>query len=652
MSAPYAALTLAQVPRALSLEDANPRSRTYGCCDRAFWQYRTVADFPAATFQQLALAFAALASTPFPGTVHAGDEGMRERARAALRFWCAAGRRDGSFDEWYRNERSYCATAFTTFGMAETVLALDGHLAPTDRDAAVAALRRSARWLADRWNPWVMNQNLAACAGLLGAHLATGDVWMRDACARKWGETLRRLDDEGWFPEYGGADLGYATLALDLLAALDRRGAPGDVLGTAAKACRYLATFACRSGGLAERLGSRGTSHAFPYGAEAFADRVPEAAALAVHLRRGLERGELLGPAADDRYFAYFYLPQFALACTVRRSAETAPAPQPAPPAPPPPAPPAKNFSVSHGILPRGNASDCKSFAKSLGPAAAGPATTGAAAAGPAATAAAACAGAPADVAWSRSGFRVWRRAAGDVVCSLRRQGAFNVYVDGRPPHHDLGYWVETEKGERWTSARWNDGEVDCSVGARIGARDGAAVGGPVTVRGRFVRVDDDLPLVRRAVAFHVLTRTVLRFGSLAERFQSAVKRRRILARRHAPLAFERTLRWDEGALRVRDVLTALAGCPALRAVRPADDAEGPSPSARLSGAAAPGRRRVDEETARAFAARLAAAGRLVLETVYAPDASGRLAPGPLRQVPGPEPDPVPVPVPDSKERP
>ena len=43
----YAELVLGALPRALTLLDSNPRSRTYGCCDRGYWHYKTLTSFPA-----------------------------------------------------------------------------------------------------------------------------------------------------------------------------------------------------------------------------------------------------------------------------------------------------------------------------------------------------------------------------------------------------------------------------------------------------------------------------------------------------------------------------------------------------------------------------------------------------------------------------
>ena len=80
----YADLTLAAVPRALALQDTGPASPTLGCCDRGYWHYKTLVDFPAATMQQLALPFAISFAVDFPGNEHYGKPAMLERARSAV----------------------------------------------------------------------------------------------------------------------------------------------------------------------------------------------------------------------------------------------------------------------------------------------------------------------------------------------------------------------------------------------------------------------------------------------------------------------------------------------------------------------------------------------------------------------------------------
>ena len=149
----YWRVTEPAVRRAMSLQDFNPASATYGCLDRSFWQYRTIASFPAATMQQVALPFAVLFESNFAGNAWHGSEEMLARARAAMLFWARSQHASGAVDEWYRHEHSYCATAFTCFGIAEACLRLGNHLAAADRDEIVRAVGRAARWLGGRFPP-------------------------------------------------------------------------------------------------------------------------------------------------------------------------------------------------------------------------------------------------------------------------------------------------------------------------------------------------------------------------------------------------------------------------------------------------------------------------------------------------------------------
>ena len=135
------------------MQDCNPRSATYGCCDRQFWQYRTISGFAAATMQQLALPFAVLFATEFPGNEWHNDTAMLDRARSAMLFWARLQHPSGAFDG-DRNEHSYCATAFTTFGIAEALLRLRPFLAEDEVRRVSAAISRAASWLTTRFNGW------------------------------------------------------------------------------------------------------------------------------------------------------------------------------------------------------------------------------------------------------------------------------------------------------------------------------------------------------------------------------------------------------------------------------------------------------------------------------------------------------------------
>lgn len=405
-----AATVVPQVERARALVDQNPASATYGCADRPYWYYRTLTNFPGATWQQLMLAFAALYRTAHPSNPFHRDPQVLALAGALLQWWAASQHADGSFDEWYLNERSYCPTAITGAGAALTMHLLGDELPAQARAAGITALTRASRWLDGRYNEQVMNQNLAAVVAIQGLARLTGSAdWQRRAGA-KLARVRADQNAEGWFPEYGGMDLGYSALALDLLAAASLLGA-GALADTMARdLCECLASLQGAGFATPGRIGSRGTSHSFPHGALYFAHSDPAAAGLAQRWLAGLAHD--LAPRADvvdDRYFAYFYLPQLALAF---------------------------RGAVDH-LLPTGRA--------------AGAAVT--------------------DL--PNAGLVVIRRDAWSVSVNRRLGGALALEASGRPPLYHLGYEAVAAGGRRYASASLEAGGVvhACVEGRTVNAR-------------------------------------------------------------------------------------------------------------------------------------------------------------------------------------
>lgn len=344
-----AAAVVAPMQRALSLVDESPRSSTYGCADRTYWYYRTLTNFPGATWQQLMLAFACLYRAGHSANPYFEEPRIASLAAGLLTFWCRTQHRDGSFDEWYRNERSYCPTAITSAGAALTIHLLGDALPTSARSAGLRSLERAGRWLEKRYNTEVMNQNLAAAAALQALAFFMPDSRWSAAAGAKLDHVRRCQTSEGWFPEYAGMDLGYSSLALDLLAVCSVFGGGTVVAEMAKRLSAFLLSAHGAGASVAGRLGSRGTGHAFPFGAMFFGPADASAARLAERSLAGIaSRLVPLPESVDDRYFAYFYLPQFALAYHHAATAPVAASPA-AEPAQGCIEMPESGFSVRHG---------------------------------------------------------------------------------------------------------------------------------------------------------------------------------------------------------------------------------------------------------------------------------------------------------------
>ena len=305
----YRAVVMDQVPRLLGLLDRAPASPTYGCFDRNYWHLKLVTDFPGATYQQAVLSLAWLATLPGDRAGMVESDQTAEWARAAMRFWASIQNRDGSFNEWYAQEHSYCPTAFTAFAVSEALLLLRERLPAGDATAVGYALERAGRWLAQEYNGWVANQNMAALNALHNIWLITANKEFREAAERKLALILRGQDAEGWFPEYGGADAGYTLVATDLLAHYWTKTNDARVYDALDRLLRFLSSLIQPDGSVAD-CGSRATQHVLPYGLELLAHAGHQPAdQILSGLHAAIAAGRGLTPSrVDDRYFAYFYI--------------------------------------------------------------------------------------------------------------------------------------------------------------------------------------------------------------------------------------------------------------------------------------------------------------------------------------------------------
>lgn len=310
-----ARLVIPEVNRSLDLMDRDPTSPTYGSLDRSYWYYRTLTNFQAAIWQQPMVAFAAIYDTADEFNPFFGNAVLRAAAQAALGAWCRAQHRSGAFDEWYRNEHSYCPTAITGAGAVICLHLLRDNIDEPLRRQALDAAKAAGAWLAERYNPSVMNQNLASAVMLAGVAELTEDQSWRSLAKNLLTRIARDQSPEGWFPEYGGFDFGYSTLALDFLALARGFGLADLADPMAERLIDFLLEVTAPGCALPGRIGSRGTSHVFPAGAIMLADHSSGAMRLASRLLHLHAISLAPRPAdIDDRYFCYFYFPAFALA--------------------------------------------------------------------------------------------------------------------------------------------------------------------------------------------------------------------------------------------------------------------------------------------------------------------------------------------------
>lgn len=304
----YAAKGLSQIPRLLSLQDRNEYSRTYGCFNREYWLCRTL-DFPSAIAQfgvhSLALAWA----TPFPENPYYRHPKMLRWTLAGIDYWLKIQKSDGSFDEFYPNERGWAGpTGFLLYVMCHSYRLLGAEFPEAMRPRFLDAVARAGHFLAKYDEPGVLaNHHAMAILPIYEAYHLLGDKKILEGFHVRLDDFLAQTREEGWCLEYDGTDLGYLSATVSFLAKLHRLYRDERTEAVCQRAIEFASYFAYPNLHYAGSMGSRQTLHFYPHGFEIYGGEGNAlASAVAERMLRGLARGALVPPEIqEDRYFLY-----------------------------------------------------------------------------------------------------------------------------------------------------------------------------------------------------------------------------------------------------------------------------------------------------------------------------------------------------------
>jgi len=179
---------LDQVPRLLSQVDRNMHSPTYGCACRNHWHYRTD-DIANSQMQEMVLSLALAWKLDIPDNPYYRSPLILDWIEGMIDFTLRIQRPSGCFDEVYRGQDSYAATAFVVFYISETVLQLERHLSSGLRNDTKDMLNRAAQWLSRTRQDLAGNQIAGAAAAFM--NLAALDPGL--GCEEELDRLLRRL---------------------------------------------------------------------------------------------------------------------------------------------------------------------------------------------------------------------------------------------------------------------------------------------------------------------------------------------------------------------------------------------------------------------------------------------------------------------------
>ena len=290
----FAHEALAHIPKILTLQDRNAHSPTYGCFDRNFWHYKII-DFPSGMAAEFVWPLALAYTLPIPGNPYHQQPAIKQWAAAGIRYAARSAHPDGACDDYFPFEKAGGAAAFSLLAGLETYTLLALH-----DEEMLEFFAKRADWLAGHHESGRLTNHQALIALCLekAGRIFEIDRWEKFK-AKRIKRVLDWQDREGWFAEYEGADPGYHTLTIGLLAQLHALNPSDELRDALLKAIRFARQFIHPDGSFGGEYTSRNTYNFFPHGFELAGADFPEALAVNDRFLAGLHQG--LGACyADD----------------------------------------------------------------------------------------------------------------------------------------------------------------------------------------------------------------------------------------------------------------------------------------------------------------------------------------------------------------
>ncbi len=306
MANPYIKFVLQTAPRILTQIDRDIDSPTYGCCDRNFWHYK-IRDFSSAILQQAGLGLALLYKNDFPGNLYYNKEEIKQIAAATINYWRKIQHNDGSFDEYWPNEHSIPATVFSLFAAVEICNLLD------IKDERInKAILEAAMFLIKNPEKQALNQEIASMYAIYNSGLFLNSELLKQEAKTKFSRLLEIQNEEGWFSEYGGADIGYLTVSLNFMSEYYRLSRDERAKQAIISMIDFMKFFIHPDGSLGGDYGSRNTEYFLVAGFEIAANlcNISEAGMIADRLMEYAA----VNYSVDDRYLTHYVFHSFVRA--------------------------------------------------------------------------------------------------------------------------------------------------------------------------------------------------------------------------------------------------------------------------------------------------------------------------------------------------
>jgi hypothetical protein len=254
-------------PRILGMINKNPIDDLCGSFDRDYWAWN-FKDYPNLSLQSGIYLVALLWNTDFDGNIYYKDEEILNCIKKSLSFWIRNQKKNGSFDQCYYNERSYGTTSYTLIAILKTYPIIVEFLTDSEEKAVLSTINKASTFLLKHSEKYGMISNHQAqymYVFLLLKKFLNNDLF--ETKCRKIITFLHSFqDEEGWFIEYEGVDIGYLSQTIYYLSLCYKMTNDKTIFKMLQKAIEFYSYFVHPDGSAGGVYGSRYNENFYPAG--------------------------------------------------------------------------------------------------------------------------------------------------------------------------------------------------------------------------------------------------------------------------------------------------------------------------------------------------------------------------------------------------
>lgn len=290
---------ISQIPRLLSQMDRNKYSPTFGCFHRDYWFYKT-ACIPGASWQFAIYPLAMVYKHDFPGNQYKNNTKIKEWIIGAIQYTISLQHKDGSFDEFYQNEKGWGSpTAFLLFALTQGYKLLLEDLDDSSKKNLEIVIEKSANYLIKNkaeCDP-LANHHAMACLGVWETYNIFQYEKFKTGFHSLWPGFLSfHNHEEGWSSEFDGIDPGFLSDTISFLAKIYKTNPDRQIRKVIKESIEFSSYFAFPNGFYSGSLGSSNALHFSPHGFEIMGKEIAIAQSIAEKMLRGIPRNKLVTP--------------------------------------------------------------------------------------------------------------------------------------------------------------------------------------------------------------------------------------------------------------------------------------------------------------------------------------------------------------------